>query len=208
VAEIVALMREYGCRQLTGDNYGASWVSEASTKAGVPEIAARPFRRLSRHAIHLGARPLARQPASYKPIRILGAPDIFDGRERIDPDPGHDDLANSAAISMSLAAVCAAPLSFHAPFSDARARAAAAQNPGLPDVVMDVSEYENPACPSRDYYVGGWARQYASLVEMMPETYIRISQELVLGNDAAQWTLYRPKRARAVFVAPPEEPVQ
>jgi hypothetical protein len=30
---------------------------------------------------------------------------------------------------------------------------------------------------------------------MMPETYIRIGQELVLGNDAAQWILYRPKRA-------------
>ena len=32
------------------------------------------------------------------------------GRERIDPGPGHDDLANSAAISLSLAAMKKGPI--------------------------------------------------------------------------------------------------
>jgi hypothetical protein len=33
----------------------------------------------------------------------IGTPDVFDGRERVDPGPGHDDLCNSAAIALALA---------------------------------------------------------------------------------------------------------
>ena len=54
VAEIVALMREYRCRQITGDKYAAGWVVEAFQKAGARYIQSDRDRQRDLHG-HIAA---------------------------------------------------------------------------------------------------------------------------------------------------------
>lgn len=112
-AEIVALMREYHVAKVTGDKYGAQWVTEAFAKAGVKyEQSER-----DRSVVYMDAMPIF---ASGR-ARLLDNPKIVSqfaalerpfstGRDRIDPGPGHDDCANAAAIAMSFADLKKAPL--------------------------------------------------------------------------------------------------
>jgi hypothetical protein len=106
--EIAGLLKEYRCYKLTGDNYAAGWVAEAFAKAGVwYEKSTR-----ERSAVYMDTLPLF---ASGR-VRLIDSPRMVSqfcalerrtfstGRERVDPGPGHDDLCNSAAIALSLAA--------------------------------------------------------------------------------------------------------
>ena len=108
VEELVALLKTYGCHSVTGDNYGAAWVSEAFQKAGMRYTKSER----DRSAVYMDTLPLftsgrARLLDNSRLISQFSALErrtFSTGRERIDPGPGHDDLANSAAIAMSLAA--------------------------------------------------------------------------------------------------------
>jgi hypothetical protein len=107
VDEIIALMRQYDCTKITGDKYAAGWVTEAFAKRGSRYVQSE----LDRSAIYMNALPIFTSGRT----RILDNPKLVSqfaalerrtfstGRERIDPGPGHDDLCNSAAISLSLA---------------------------------------------------------------------------------------------------------
>jgi hypothetical protein len=91
VAEIVALMREYGCRQLTGDNYGASWVSEAFTKAGLIYQKSPRDRSGVYDTLPLFTSARARlldSPRLISQFASLERRTFSTGRERIDPGPG------------------------------------------------------------------------------------------------------------------------
>jgi len=107
VAEIVHVMEQYRCQQITGDHYGASWVTESFSKVGAKYIQSDR----DRSAIYIDTLPLftsgrARLLDNQKLISQFAALErrtFSTGRERIDPGPGHDDLANSTAIAMSLA---------------------------------------------------------------------------------------------------------
>jgi hypothetical protein len=106
VGEIVSLMREYRCHEITGDNYGAAWVAEAFSKAGARYIKSDR----DRSAVYMNCLPLftsgrARlldNPKLLSQFASLERRTFSTGRERIDPGPGHDDLCNSAAIALSL----------------------------------------------------------------------------------------------------------
>ena len=109
VAEIVRLMRDYQCHQITGDHYGAAWVEESFAKAGARYIQSDR----DRSAVYMDCLPIftsgrARLLDNPKLINQFGALErrtFSTGRERIDPGVGHDDLCNSAAIALSLADV-------------------------------------------------------------------------------------------------------
>jgi hypothetical protein len=106
VGEIVRLMKEYRCHEITGDNYGAAWVAEAFSKAGARYIKSDR----DRSAVYMDCLPLftsgrARlldNPKLLSQFASLERRTFSTGRERIDPGPGHDDLRNSAAIALSL----------------------------------------------------------------------------------------------------------
>jgi hypothetical protein len=106
VGEIVDLMREYRCSQITGDNYGAAWTVEAFAKAGARYVKSDR----DRSAVYMDCLPLftsgrARlldNPKLLSQFASLERRTFSTGRERIDPGPGHDDLCNSAAIALSL----------------------------------------------------------------------------------------------------------
>jgi hypothetical protein len=106
VDEIVDLMREYRCHEITGDNYGAAWTVEAFSKAGARYVKSDR----DRSAVYMDCLPLftsgrARlldNPKLLSQFASLERRTFSTGRERIDPGPGHDDLCNSAAIALSL----------------------------------------------------------------------------------------------------------
>ncbi len=108
VGEVVRLMKDYRCHQITGDRYGANWTVEAFAKAGAKYIQSER----DRSAVYMDTLPIftsgqARLLDNKRLVSQFAALErrtFSTGRERIDPGPGHDDLANSAAIALSLAA--------------------------------------------------------------------------------------------------------
>ncbi len=106
VADIAALMGSYECHQITGDHYSANWVIEAFSKVGVGYIQSNR----ERSAIYIDTLPLF----TAGRVRLLDNKKLISqfanlerrtfstGRERVDPGPGHDDLANSCAIALTL----------------------------------------------------------------------------------------------------------
>jgi hypothetical protein len=107
VGDVVTLMRDYRCHEITGDHYAAEWTVEAFAKAGAKYIQSPR----DRSAVYADMLPIftsgrARLLDNQKMVAQFAALErrtFSTGRERIDPGPGHDDLANSAAIAMSLA---------------------------------------------------------------------------------------------------------
>jgi hypothetical protein len=112
--EIAALLKSYRCSKVIGDSYGAKWVSEAFSKAGIV------YRKseLDRSAIYLNALPLFTSGR----VRLLDNPRLIaqfaalerrtfsTGRDRVDHGrSGRDDVANSAAGALVLAAQAAHP---------------------------------------------------------------------------------------------------
>jgi hypothetical protein len=108
VAEIAQLTKEYRCSSIVGDNYGANWTSEAFTKAGVTYVKSE----LDRSKVYTDCLPLFTagrvrlldHAKTVSEFAALERRSFSTGRERIDPGPGHDDCANSAAIALSFAA--------------------------------------------------------------------------------------------------------
>jgi hypothetical protein len=107
--EIVALLRSYRCTQVVGDNYAAQWVTEAFAKTGMKYIKSEA----DRSSIYLDCLPLFTTGRA----RLLDSPRLISqfaelerrafptGRDVVRKGPGgHDDVCNSAAGALVLAA--------------------------------------------------------------------------------------------------------
>jgi hypothetical protein len=111
VGEIVALMRQYRCQEITGDNYAAGWVAEAFGKAGVRYIKSDR----DRSGVYLDMLPLltsgrARLLDHQRLVAQLVGLErrtARGGRDSIDHAPGaHDDVANAVAGALTSVASC------------------------------------------------------------------------------------------------------
>lgn len=109
VAEIKDLLLSYRLAECTGDKYAASWVIEAFARVGITYH----HSHRDRSAIYLNAAPLfttgrARLLDNARLVAQLCGLErrtMSGGRDRVDHGPhGHDDLANSAAGALVLAA--------------------------------------------------------------------------------------------------------
>ena len=128
-------MRQYRCHQITGDAYGAEWTVGAFASAGAKYLKSER----DRSAAYMDTLPLftsgrARLLDNAKLISQFAALErrtFSTGRERIDPGPGHDDLANSAALAMSLVAATKKPMKI-SPELLARARMPSSYGQGSP----------------------------------------------------------------------------
>lgn len=109
VAEIAALLKGYRITTITGDRYAAQWVVTAFAKHGIRYIASD----LDRSEVYLGFLPLitagqARlidHPRSIAQFAALERRTFPTGKDRVDHGKsGHDDVANSIAGALVLAA--------------------------------------------------------------------------------------------------------
>jgi hypothetical protein len=107
-ATVAETLKAYGCTEVTGDRYAASWVVEAFAKHGVTY----KHSLRDRSAIYADALPLftagrARLLDNRKLVSQLSNLErrtSSTGRDRIDhPQGAHDDLANAAAGALGLA---------------------------------------------------------------------------------------------------------
>jgi hypothetical protein len=154
VADVVALMNQYRVNQITGDGYAASWVSSAFVKAGKCYIRST----IDRSGVYLNALPLF----TSGQVRLLDSPKLINqfaalerrvfptGRESVIPGPGHDDLANAAAISLSISGLQAPPLVPTMPFEVSRERSVSIAS--YSNHPCEAPQFENPAAPSRPEY--------------------------------------------------------
>ncbi|MBN9488265.1 MAG: hypothetical protein J0H44_13600 [Alphaproteobacteria bacterium] len=117
VAEVAALLKQYGLTECTGDNFGAEWVVEAFAKEGVTYT--RADRDRSKY--YLDTLPLftAGRVHLLDNRRLIHQYTNLErrstrlGRDSITHPPGmHDDLANAASIALVNAAAEAAPQLF------------------------------------------------------------------------------------------------
>ena len=108
VQRFADILSAYGLNAVTGDRYGAAWVSTMFTRFG---IAYRPT-ELDKSAIYVAAQPLF----SQRVVELLDVPKLAGelrrlerrarpgGRDLIDhPRGSHDDLANAVCGSLVLA---------------------------------------------------------------------------------------------------------
>jgi hypothetical protein len=109
-------MKSYRCTEITGDRYGASWVTESFARAGSRYVQSERDRSMCyMDALPIftsGRARLLDNPKMISQFAALERRTFSTGRERIDPGPGHDDAANSAAIAMSLADSKKGPIRF------------------------------------------------------------------------------------------------
>ena len=107
--EIAAILREYRLTEVTGDDYGKRWVSDAYGKIGI----LRRKSELDRSGIYLNVLPLftsgrARLLDNQRLINQfanLERRTFPSGKDKIDHERGrHDDLCNAAAGALTLAA--------------------------------------------------------------------------------------------------------
>lgn len=101
-AEYAGLAKEYGCREVTGDNYAGEWVAAAFREAGVGYMRADKVKS----ALYLemapifnrGAVSLPEHPALVRELRLLERRTSRSGRDVVDhPQNGSDDYANAVA---------------------------------------------------------------------------------------------------------------
>jgi hypothetical protein len=106
--EIAALLRQYRCTQVTGDDYGKRWVTDAYGQIGIT----RRKSELDRSGIYLNVLPLftsgrARLLDNQRLVNQFCALErrIFpSGKDKINHERGrHDDLCNAAAGALVLA---------------------------------------------------------------------------------------------------------
>jgi hypothetical protein len=102
VEEYAALLKQYGCYEVTGDRYGGQFPRELFDKYGIRyKIADRPRSDLYRDMLPLmnSARvELPESPQLMKELVSLERRTARSGKDTIDHGPGgHDDLANSVA---------------------------------------------------------------------------------------------------------------
>lgn len=102
------VLKEYGCRAVTGDRYAAAWVSEAFREEGIEYRASL----LSKSDIYLEALPLftrgqaelPNDPRLLTELAQLERRTSRSGKDSVDHPPrAHDDLANSACGALRLA---------------------------------------------------------------------------------------------------------
>ena len=107
--EIAALLRSYRCTQVTGDDYGKRWVTDAYGQIGITRLKSE----LDRSGIYLNVLPLftsgrARLLDNQRLINQfadLERRTFPSGKDKIDHERGrHDDLCNAAAGALTLAA--------------------------------------------------------------------------------------------------------
>jgi hypothetical protein len=107
--EIAALLREYRCAEVTGDDYGKRWVSDAYGQIGI----LRRKSEFDRSGIYLNALPLftsgrARLLDNQRLVNQFAGLErrtFPSGKDKIDHDRGHhDDLCNACAGALVLAA--------------------------------------------------------------------------------------------------------
>jgi len=109
VQEYAALAAEYGCREVTGDNYGAAWVETAFRAAGLSyRRSPQPKSQLYLEGLHpftRGGVSLPDHPALLRELRLLERRAGRVGRDVIDRGrTGGDDHANALFGALSLAA--------------------------------------------------------------------------------------------------------
>ena len=108
VQRFADLLSAYGLTAVTGDRYGATWVSSMFTRFG---ISYRPT-ELDKSAIYIAAQPLF----SQRVVELLDVPKVAGelrrlerrarpgGRDLVDhPRGAHDDLANAVCGALVLA---------------------------------------------------------------------------------------------------------
>jgi hypothetical protein len=115
VEEIAALLRTYRCSQVVGDNYAAEWTVSAFAKVNIKYTKSER----DRSSIYIDCLPLfasgrarlidnARLVAQFAALERRTFPS---GRDRVDHGPsGRDDVCNSAAGALVLAANKKAPM--------------------------------------------------------------------------------------------------
>jgi hypothetical protein len=115
VEEIAALLKTYRCSQVVGDNYAAEWTVSAFAKVNVKYTKSER----DRSSIYIDCLPLfasgrarlidnARLVAQFAALERRTFPS---GRDRVDHGPsGRDDVCNSAAGALVLAASKKAPM--------------------------------------------------------------------------------------------------
>jgi len=107
--EFVALAKEYGCRELTGDNYAGSWLSGAVQKLGMTYHRSR----LNKSQLYLESVPVWMQgkveipnhPVLIRELRLLERRTSRSGKDSVDHPQGansHDDHANALVGCMNL----------------------------------------------------------------------------------------------------------
>jgi hypothetical protein len=113
-AEIAALLKSYRCSSVTGDKYAAQWVVEAFAKTGIKYVQSDR----DRSEIYLDCLPLftagrARLIENARMVAQFAALErrtFSTGKDRVDHGrAGHDDVCNSAAGVLVLAASKKAP---------------------------------------------------------------------------------------------------
>ena len=100
--EYAKLAQEYGCTQITGDNYAGEWVARAFADAFIKyEVCPWPKSQLYLEALPLfnrGAVSLPNQEPLLRELRLLERRVHRSGKDSVDhPRNGHDDLANATA---------------------------------------------------------------------------------------------------------------
>jgi hypothetical protein len=143
VEQIVKLIRMYRCDKITGDHYSAGWVVESFAKHDVRYIQSDR----DRSAGYLDCLPLfsggqARLLDNRKMINQFAGLErrtFPTGRDRVDhPANQHDDLSNSTAIALSLAAQwpLVQPMPFVVPFYTGSRRTFGGESESPPDYVL------------------------------------------------------------------------
>jgi hypothetical protein len=106
VEQMAALLLEYGLSSTTGDRYGAGWVVDAMSKAGITYT----YSERDRSQCYLDTLPLFMagrvklidNPKLVSQFVSLERRTTIVGRDKVDHGPGgHDDLCNAAALALS-----------------------------------------------------------------------------------------------------------
>jgi hypothetical protein len=114
-SEIAAMIKSYRCSIVTGDRYAAQWVVEAFAKTGIKYVQSER----DRSEIYLDCLPLftagrARLIENARMVAQFAALErrtFSTGKDRVDHGrAGHDDVCNSAAGALVLAASRKAPM--------------------------------------------------------------------------------------------------
>ena len=136
-AEYAALAKDYGCTEVTGDNFAAEWVSSAFTSAGGVKYQRS---ELTRSELYLEALPVFNRHAVNLPnharlireLRLLERRVHRSGKDSVDHGTGgSDDYSNSVCGALHLAAATKREFKI-----SARALELARQPPGTRPSVM------------------------------------------------------------------------
>jgi hypothetical protein len=166
VSEFAAVCKSYGCFTVSGDDYSGGFVKELFRAQGV--VYQKSIRTKSEIFLDLlpiinsGKCELLDDARLFQQLCGLERTVARAGRETVCKGAGfHDDVANSSAGSLCLAALQPAALKFFPPYVDSRERVMSVRS--IPSIPADPASFENPLCPSRPEYQTGdssWLAAY------------------------------------------------